>query len=227
MSIKLWQVVLPKSRAFNIRIDKTLRRFFKGLSFNDDFRAQSDLNFLNLDPQKTQNLKKWEEQFLLLKTGLTEQQRRDRLASAWQLNGGQSPYYLQNILQQNGFDLFVYDWWLENDKYQKLIMNDSFSIMGGERAKMGSQFSIYPSAIDPRAILQPPFYPLVNKIYNKTHKDITIPSEIKYWRHFIYVAGSKIETPGVVKLDRKNEIEELILSIFPAAKWVGMRVNYV
>jgi hypothetical protein len=176
------------------------------------------------------------------------------LASAWRLNGGQSPYYLQSILQQNGFNLFVYDWWLESAIVEKLTMSGAFAAMGGERAKMGSQFGIYPRVIDPRAILQPPFYPLVNKITEKVYKHITmsadlemgearasmgslvltnhpvpyaIPDDSKYWRHFIYIAGSKIETPGVVKLDRKNELEELILSIFPAAKWVGMRVNYV
>ena len=45
-------------------------------------------------------------------TGLTEQERRDRLDASWKATGGQSPRYIQDTLQAAGFDVYVHEWWI-------------------------------------------------------------------------------------------------------------------
>lgn len=250
----LWKVILPRSRAFSLTINKKLRQFFEGLNFVEDFRDEADEQFDNIDPQKTNNLERWEEQFYLRNYNLTEQERRDRLQAAWLMTGGQSPSYLQSVLRARGFDVFVHDWWQPDEQENYLGMGSNVSFMGDQFSFMAANFGVYPAPWDPNAVLIPPYYPLVNKISQQSlatismggslitmgdnfsfmgstietvaSLDYPLPSDPVRWRHFIYVAGETMPNPAFVSPERKNELEELILSIFPAAKWVGMIVEY-
>lgn len=255
MSIKLWQVVLPRSRAFDLTINKTMRRFFEGLTYPDEARDSSDKTYNQLNPQLTENLVRWEEQFYLPSDGLTEQQRRDKLEAAWKMTGGESPAYLQSILRGYGFDVYVHDWWKPDAELITMTMGGEDSFMGGENAYMGAQVSEYPSAWNPQLILVPPYYPLVNKISSVTYSPVNmgsdmafmggddaymgklvlkdsgniypIPSDPDKWRYFYYIAGETMPNQATVPLERKNEFEELILAIFPAHMWGGIIVEYV
>lgn len=252
--IDLWKVVLPRSRAFSLIIDKTLRRFFNGLTYPQDFRDESDRTYNQLNPQLTDSLAEWEAQFYLKNTGLTEQERRDRLEATWKLTGGQSPAYLQSVLRGYGFDVYVHDWWMPKN-LQQVVMGDQFSFMGDQFSFMGERSPIYPLAWDPNQILVDPYYPLVNKISTKIFSTITmdyqgivmgagnarmgnivgadspedypIPADPNKWRYFYYIAGEAMPNQATVPLSRKDEFEELILSIFPAHMWGGIIVEYV
>lgn len=112
MFFRIFQHLLPKARAWNITADKQLREFFEGLiGIGTDIKAFFDEIYNDLDPQQTRELAQGELQFGLPDTGLTEQERRDRLGAAWKANGGQSPRYIQDTLQNAGFDVYVHDWW--------------------------------------------------------------------------------------------------------------------
>ncbi len=109
---KVFQHVLPNARAWRLTIDKKLRQLFVGLG--DASQAVRDFFDLVLDdmyPQTTRALDEWEQQFGLPSTGITDQQRRDRLAATWRALGGQDPEYIQQTLQDNGFDVYVHEWW--------------------------------------------------------------------------------------------------------------------
>lgn len=104
--------LLPNARAWHITIDKTLRQFFEGLASSTSvFKGYLDLIWLDIFPQTTRELDAWEIQFGLLNSGLTEQQRRDRLDATWKAFGGQSPRYIQDTLQAAGFNVYVHEWW--------------------------------------------------------------------------------------------------------------------
>ncbi len=104
--------LLPNARAWRITIDKTLRQFFEGLAASvTPFKEYFDLVWLDIFPDTTRELDAWELQFGLLNSGLTEQQRRDRLDATWKAFGGQSPRYIQDTLQAAGFDVYVHEWW--------------------------------------------------------------------------------------------------------------------
>ena len=110
--IKAIRSLLPSGKAFNTYGDKVNAKFFKGLfswvPAQLDFVRQGILNFF---PQTTQDLDKFEDQFGLIAGDKTEQERRDQLAAAWRgVVGGQDIAYLNSVLSQAGFDLFVHEW---------------------------------------------------------------------------------------------------------------------
>lgn len=109
--------LLPRARAWRVTIDKQLRQLLEGLgNAVDDARVFLNGVYLDLFPASTRAISDWETQFGLSETGLTEQQRRDRLDAAWKATGGQSPRYIQDTLQANGFNVFVHEWWDPDDQ---------------------------------------------------------------------------------------------------------------
>ena len=111
-TFRLIQHLLPSGAAWSVENDKPLRRFFLGMSrIGDTLKTFVDRVFLDIFPDDTRRLDDWESQFALPDTGLTEAQRRVRLAETWQAVGGQSPGYIENILHAHGFtDLTVHGW---------------------------------------------------------------------------------------------------------------------
>jgi hypothetical protein len=112
MFFNVFKHVLPRARAWRLTIDKQLRQFFEGLApVGDDAKEYYDGIYQDIDPQTTRCIGLWEKEFALPDTGMTEQERRDRLDSAWKALGGQSPRYIQDTLQNAGFDVYIHEWW--------------------------------------------------------------------------------------------------------------------
>lgn len=110
--INIFKHLLPRARAWRITIDKTLRKFFEGLTgLISEPRAFFEGVWTDLDPAYTNELDQWENQFALPDTGLSDDDRRDRLDGAWKAFGGQSPRYIQDTLRGAGFDVYVHEWW--------------------------------------------------------------------------------------------------------------------
>lgn len=110
--LRIFKHLLPNARAWRITIDKKLRQFFEGLSgTGSDVKTFVDEIWLDIFPETTRELTAWEQQFGLRDTGITEQQRRDRLDATWKALGGQDPRYIQDTLQANGFNVFIHEWW--------------------------------------------------------------------------------------------------------------------
>lgn len=112
MFLDMYKHLLPTGRAWLITIDKTLKRFFLGLSGTTQGAVSfSDDIFNDVSPLLTRNLSDYEIQFGITNTGIDEDERRLRLDSAWKATGGQSPRYIQDTLQANGFDVYIHEWW--------------------------------------------------------------------------------------------------------------------
>ena len=110
--IDLFKHLLPSGRAWRLTVDTQLRQLFEGLAgVASDVRTFFDDAYGDLCPQETEGLEAWERQFALPSTGLTEQERRDRLAATWQAAGGQDPRYIEDTLRAAGFDVYVHEWW--------------------------------------------------------------------------------------------------------------------
>ena len=104
--------LLPRARAWRITVDKKLRQFFEGLAQSGDaVKTFFDGVWSDIFPETTGGISAWEQQFGLRDTGLTEQQRRDRLTATWRALGGQDPDYIQETLRNNGFDVYIHEWW--------------------------------------------------------------------------------------------------------------------
>jgi len=176
--------LLPSGRAWRVTVDKNLRRLFEGLGASADAaRLFVDKVWGDLLPQSTRNLPGWEDQFALQDTGLTEQERRDRLAATWRAQGGQDPFYIQNTLQANGFDVYVHEWWqpgteapigvsaAATPRNPLMWLRREFTGIvllvecGEPLAQCGEEFAQAGNSINPRG------YPLVNKV-TRTERDI-------------------------------------------------------
>lgn len=108
---RTFQHVLPNAKAWRLTIDKPLRKFVAGVSAPaDSIRTYFGGVWGDLIPESTQSLDEWEGQFGLPDTGLPESARRQRLRAAWAAQGGQSPRYIQDTLQANGFGVYVHEW---------------------------------------------------------------------------------------------------------------------
>lgn len=113
LTLRQYQHILPRGQATDITADKELRQYFEGLANTwDDLIGFADDVFDDYYPDTTRELEQWELQFNLQGAdALTEQERRDRLIGAWSAVGGQSPRYLQDLFQAQGFDVYIHEWW--------------------------------------------------------------------------------------------------------------------
>lgn len=181
MFLRIFKHLLPNARAWDITVDKKLRQFFGGFAgLGSDIKTFLDFVWLDIFPGTTRGLTAWEQQFGLRDTGITEQQRRDRLSATWRALGGQDPEYIQATLRDNGFDVYVHEWWepgtepapgakqcvtprsplqwLRREFTGALLMVDC----GEAFAECGEAFAEAGNSVEPRG------YPLANKILATT-----------------------------------------------------------
>ncbi len=272
MFLNIFKHLLPNARAFQITINSQLREFFVGLSNSAiaiDVKTFFDEIWTDIDPQETRELDKWETQFGLRNTGLTEQERRDRLAATWQAVGGQDPRYIQDTLRAAGFDVYVHEWYVPGSEAAVgvkacatprnpfLVLQDAsgdviyipecgevIAECGEADAEAGNK-------------LNPPGYPLVNKIirtfrgiislageplmecgetvatcgnytdFVSERLEYAIPIDSAKWSYFLYIGGQTYGDIAQVDPKRKDEFEALCLKICPAQQWLGIIVEYV
>lgn len=241
---KLIQHLLPRAEAWKTTVDKTLRRFFLGLSQQPQAtRDYIDLVYLDLFPGTARSkddvggsgaLEEWERQFGITPSDTeTVNARRLALAAEWQAVGGQSPSYIQGVLQTAGFNIFVHEWWSSGPPY---VARDPRSyttipLVGfyqctadGEPTQPAcSALATQPQCTD--FLANDPHY-LVNK-------DLTqrvpprVPDDPAKWPYFIYVGGETFPTHATVDITRRAEFERLILKLRPTHNWIVTLVDYV
>jgi len=182
--LNIFKHLLPNARAWKVTVTKQLRQFFEGLTgLGADSKTFFDGVYEDLDPQKTRELTKWELQFALPNTPLTEQERRDRLDATWKAVGGQSPRYIQDTLQAAGFDVFIHEWWVPSVEHPT-----GGSVNGDVTPTARNPFTYLWDGVSPRVFVgsghddaycggdlmfansqnTPPGYPLVNKVVEST-----------------------------------------------------------
>lgn len=196
MFLRVFKHLLPNARAWRITVDKKLRQFFAGLSgVGEDVKTFFDGIWLDIFPETTREIDAWEKQFGLRDTGLTEQQRRDRLDATWKALGGQDPKYIQDTLRANGFDVYVHEWWEPGSepapgvkqcvtpRNPLMYLRREFTGVnllvecGEPTALCGEPFAQAGNSLNPRG------YPLVNKVFE------TVPDELVLCGEAIAEAG--------------------------------------
>jgi hypothetical protein len=130
--LRIFQHLLPDARAWRIIVDKMLRDFFIGLTgAPEDARDFVDDVYAERDPQTTTQLDEWEKQFAIVQNPAdTDAIRRQQLDAAWQARGGQSPSYIEGVLQANGFPIYIHDWWELPFTPNELLVNGNFEAGG-------------------------------------------------------------------------------------------------
>lgn len=188
--LRIFKHLLPNARAWRITVDKRLREFFSGLSgVGEEAKTFFDGIWLDVFPETTRELDVWEQQFGLRDTGLTEQQRRDRLDATWKAIGGQDPKYIQDTLRANGFDVYVHEWWepgtepipgvkqCVTPRNPLMYLRREFTGVtllvecGEPLAQCGEPFAGAGNSLQPRG------YPLVNKVFETVPDFIALCGE--------------------------------------------------
>jgi len=235
MFFRIFQHLLPNAKAWRLTIDKQLREFFEGLSgLGSDVKTFYDGIFDDRDPQLTNQLDLWDNQWALPDVGLTTQERRDRLEAVWSALGGQDPRYIEDTLRDAGFDVYVHEWWVPGTEAvigisaaatprnplvvlrQSLTSITYLNECGELLAECGEALAECGETNDPIG------YALVNAI------DLTnsVPVDSATWPYFLYIGGIAFGDVATVDPKRREEFETLCLKICPTQQWLGLIVEY-
>jgi len=103
--------LFSRSRAFQLYIKNSKRKFIKGLAFlPENVRQEAELVYNDIFPDSTRYPEKWENIFGILFTEAELEKRRDIIDSLWKINrGGQSAVFLEEILQKIDKSIHVYE----------------------------------------------------------------------------------------------------------------------
>lgn len=224
--------LLPSGAAWRLTIDKTLRRFFEGLAGGPaDARSFLDDVSDDLSPDLTRALDAWEFQFGLRAAGpeITEALRRQRLDTAWKAQGGQSPRYLQDIIQAAGFPLFHHDWWssgpapyVTRDPHDYAIDPTIGLVQCGEPLAQCGE----PTALCNNWLANFPRY-YVNLDLTRRPPP-PLPGDPTKYPFFVYFGAEDLDAgPVDIPVERRAELEELLLRICPAHLWIVLMVRWV
>lgn len=239
--LRAFSHLLPRSQTWSLTQNKTLRKFFSGLAnfFEDPVngpKAYADLVLLDAFPAtaRADALAEWEREF-----GLTpdpsDAVRRQALAASWRATGGQSPSYIQGVLQVAGFPLYVHEWWSSGPPFvardprtytnQPLIGTNRCTPLAG----VGDHPTCAPFGLgQPRCdafLGNDPGY-LVNKDLTQRPPP-AVPNDPAKWPFFFYLGAASFPTHASVPASRRAELERLVLKLRPTHQWPVMLVNYV
>jgi hypothetical protein len=246
----LFKHLLPRGEAWKITIDKTLRRFFLGLSEQpQETRDYVDKVYLDLFPgtarsstdtgiapeERSGALEEWERQFGLTPPDLTDfTSRRAAVDAEWKAIGGQSPGYIQGILQAAGFDVYVHEWWSSGPPYvaRDPRLYTALPLIGLYQCT-GDAF-IGPDQPACSALASQPQCTdfLINDVHYLVNKDLThrapprVPDDPTKWPYFIYVGGVTFPDEAIVDVARRDEFERLLLKLRPTHNWIVTLISY-
>jgi len=203
-------------------VDRALRQFFEGLGGAfDDVRTAAGAAWLDMFPATTRLLDEYEEQFAITPGERTEAQRRQVLAAAWRATGGQSRHYLEEVLQANGFDVYLHNWWDPADETPHALtdltprnpvafVTPAFGGMGEDYMQMGEPAANQGEYTAETAL----------RVYD-------IPLDPAQWHYIFYVGGATFGEAADLPAARREEFETLVLKHKPAHLWAAALINYI
>lgn len=220
--------LVPDSEAWRLYPGKTLTKLFMGLSgCFDDAQTFIDDVYLDLFPATTRQISEWEHQFGIQPNPL-EAVRRAALAAEWAAQGGQSPGYIQGVLQTAGFDVYVHDWWSSGPNpyvARNPLDYTLFPLIGTVQCGEPLALCGEPLAECNNVLVNDPLY-LVNKDLTERAPP-PIPNDPTKWPFFLYVGGETFGELAPIPLSRKAEFHRLLLKLRPTQLWVVTLVDYL
>lgn len=236
---RIFQHLLPDAAAWRLTIEKALRRFFEGLSEAPAAARQFiDDVYNDQFPATTRELEAWERQFALTAGANNDATRRLALTAAWQAQGGQSPRYLQDVMQSAGFNVYVHEWWVPPNVAPRTARDPrsytNVPRIGGSRCHAVADLGPRCRSLDLSGVnlqnvcsrwLANEVGYLVN--LNRTREaPPPVPDDSALWPYFLYWGGATFGTAANVPAERREEFEALLLKICPAHLWLVTLITY-
>ena len=226
MDLRFFRVtekLLPRTGIFFLVVDRTLRKFFEGLS-DKPATIREHIAGIVADafPRTTERQADHS-----LQLGSPVTLSNAALEAEFAAAGGQSPGYFQSIIQAAGFDLYVHEWWvpgsdpvkarnpldyLYTDSARQLV-NDisSAEIKWRFQCGDGSQCQNFPASAE-----QYPIRMGMNDGYLFRAKEYAFPTDPSEYYSYFYLGGMTFPDAGCVDPARLKELERLIYKYKPA-----------
>lgn len=234
--LRILQHLLPRGRVWNLTIERPLRKLFTGIASSiQSVREATDEVWGQLIPETTDYLSDWQRQFGFIWDATdSAATKRGDLAAAWAARGGQSPDYLEGILQDAGFNVWVHDPWVSGSpppfephdpsfytnepRIGPIVCRgtDQYCCFDGDGQRCCGSF-----------LLNSVGY-LVND--NKSGKaPPPIPDDPDVWPFLMYVGPEVLNplAPAQVPNSRRAEFERLCLKYRPLNCWIVLNLDYV
>lgn len=227
---KAIKLLLPRSKAFDLTQETSLRKFFSGMAdLPEDVRYNNELVYMDLWPDTSRAVQEWEQQFGILFSDVKYANLRSNILKAlWRISiGGQSVQYLQDLLQNFDPGIRVY----ENNPVKNprdanvvyaSLCGSTISVCGNKKMccgyKVGDQ----------------DFVPTV--IRNNQDSTYDIPIDPNYWVNYFFVGGEVIRNSRneiiylkKILIDKKWQsfIEYVILKVKPVHMGAIVFIEYV
>lgn len=205
---------------------RDIDRFFEGLASSfADSRQFVDLVYLDIFPQSTRELDEWEKQFGLI-PAVAGADRIANLEAAWQGTGGQSPRYLQDVVQAAGFDVFIHPWWSSTGPFvaKDPRTHTNVPTVGTVQCDEPLAQCGEPTALCNDFLANEPDY-LVNLDLTQSAPPV-VPADPDTWPFFLYWGAESFPDRASVPATRRAEFERLILQLCPAQQWLVTLVDY-
>lgn len=235
MFLRMFQHLLPNSKAWRITAEKRLRQFFQGLAnANESIVDFANDVYFDLFPATTRELTEWEKQFnITVGNNPTETDRRNRLLAEWQSTGGQTPAYLQAVLRSAGFDVYVHDYFAPGAVHIAPARNVVSSVVSPSYILKNGDTVSTPLMIAAcgEPLMQCGEYSAQCGYFDAfllttEYIDPASINPTKY-PYFMYIGASVFPNRASVAASRRAEFEALILKICPAHLYKSVLVNYV
>lgn len=206
---------------------RTIDRFFDGLT--KPFIAARDfvdLVYLDLFPTTTRELDEWEFQWGIPAADFVPD-RIKNLEAAWKSTGGQSPRYLQDVLQAAGFNVFIHEWfssgpapYVARDPRTHTNIPLYGTVQCGEPLAQCGETSALANGL------------LANETDYIVNLSLTgagpppVPDDPDFWPFFLYWGAASFPTRATVPAARRGEFERLILKLCPTQNWLVTLIDY-
>lgn len=221
------RLLLPTGDGWRAAVSSELRAWLDGLAGEGDaVRESADLALDDMYPSTTRELALWEDRFGVSSAG-TDELRRQRLAAEWRATGGQSPDYLEGVVQAAGFPLYIHEWWSSGPPYVARDPRDyttqplTGTVQCGEPlAECGE-----PDALCNGFLANEPGY-IVNEALTDAAPP-AVPPDPDTWPYFVYWGGETFDDRVAVPAERRAELERLLRQLNPAHMWIVTLVDYV
>ena len=243
--LRIFAHLLPTGAAWRLGFQKMLQKFFAGLAnffeltlLSDGFSGPKDFAdavYGDLFPATTRELAEWEREFGLV-ADPSDSVRRLNLAAAWAASGGQSPAYIQGVLQTAGFPVYIHEFWgASGPPYIPLDPRIyTLAPLVGTFQCSPHSFGVHQPQCSPVGMGGAPTCDgfLANDPGYLVNQDLTrrppppVPSNPATWAYFLYFSAATFGTPASVPASRRAELERLVLKLKPAQQWVVMLINY-
>lgn len=227
------KLLFPRSNAFELIYENKLKKVIKGIShLPDDVKSETGKVYFDLFPETTRAYDEWEKQFSVL---FADEQygdnRKGILQALWKANsGGQSLYYLQEVLQNVISEIKVY----ENIPVKNpRDANAVFGCMCGQKWAVAGNKKMLCGYKDGDS----EFNPAVIKNNNEQIYDIPVDED--FWQNYFFIAKNVVRNKKgeivycqKITADKKWKayVEYLILKIKPvhtgAIIFIDWKENY-